>query len=145
MLFGHVERKMCTSEKKCTNNNKNPKRVSISFFYYFFLFFALFLLKCSTCKYLLRFHSFSFLFLFLQKQMVKAKDISDHSVVCFYCIWCVIYNLLPFHNTHADNTNKLSILTGRESIASDHAAIPYACMHAVDEMACSKEWRKSAG
>lgn len=77
-----------------------------------------FLLKCSTCKYLLRFHSFFVpLSHYTQRQMVKAKDSSDHWAVCFYCIHTgVIYNLLPFHNTHADNTNKLSTLTGQEIV-----------------------------
>lgn len=149
-------KKKCTSEAKGRNSDKQTKKsfllffalplLRLSFLLPFFSFVCL--LKCSTCKYLLRFHTLFFVPL---SHFTKAKGYF-WPFGCLFSLYGVIYNLLPVHNTHADNTNKLSTLTGQKSVLQvtmqcyaiciHHAGCLKECGEKAKEKKCEKRGRK---
>lgn len=60
---------------------------------------------------------------------------------CLFSLYGVIYNLLPVHNTHADNTNKLSTLTGQKSVLQVTMQCYAICIH---HAGCLKECGEKA-
>lgn len=102
-----------------------------------FLFSFVCLLKCSTCKYLLRFHTLFFRSFFA---FHKGKGYF-WPFGCLFSLYGVIYNLLPVHNTHADNTNKLSTLTGQKSVLQVTMQCYAICIH---HAGCLKECGEKA-